>query len=117
MWCRHSDIGLPRPDLVFYMDASPSHYFQRADYGDEVYETVEQQVRRMNLRLWEKVVKPFPFQKIVREEFLKLQDDRWRVIKTAFKRPEACLSEILNIIFEDLETRTPNVPLGHMWEI
>ncbi|XP_075919529.1 thymidylate kinase-like [Petromyzon marinus] len=37
-WCRHPDVGLPRPDLVLFLSVPPAHAQQRGRYGDERYE-------------------------------------------------------------------------------
>jgi dTMP kinase len=55
-WCKAGDVGLPRPDLVLYFDIEPLVAAQRGDY-EERYENVE-------------------FQIIVRENFLRLVDER-----------------------------------------
>ena len=36
-WTKNGDIGLPRPDMVFYMDIDPEVAAKRSDYGDERY--------------------------------------------------------------------------------
>ncbi|KAG8223231.1 hypothetical protein J437_LFUL003582 [Ladona fulva] len=59
-WCRGPDIGLPRPDLVVFLDLDPRTAASRVGYGEERYEH-----RR--------------FQEVVRENFLKLKEDNWKV--------------------------------------
>ncbi|WOO81144.1 Thymidylate kinase [Vanrija pseudolonga] len=44
-FCTKPDIGLPRPDAVFYLTASPTALAQRGGYGEERYERVEFQTR------------------------------------------------------------------------
>jgi dTMP kinase len=34
-WCKNGDIGLPRPDIVFYMKVTPEFAAQRGGYGEE----------------------------------------------------------------------------------
>lgn len=117
-WCKLSDMGLPSPDLIFYLDATPSEYLERADYGNELYELVEQQVsEREGCGTAFFPNGQFLFQRLIRDEFTKLQDDRWNVIRTAFKHTEACTAEMINVIFEEIETRSPLVPLKRLWEI
>ena len=36
-WTKNGDVGLPRPDIVFYMDLDPEIAAQRAGYGEERY--------------------------------------------------------------------------------
>jgi len=51
-------VGLPRPDLVCFLDVSEEIALQRADFGGERYELTE-------------------FQRKVRENYEKLRDDTW----------------------------------------
>ena len=37
-WCKNSDIGLPRPDVVFFLKMDETAGMNRKDYGDEIYE-------------------------------------------------------------------------------
>ncbi len=60
-WCKHSDIGLPEPDIVLYMDISEEICAQRNKFGEEIFERVE-------------------FQKKVKSNYMKLKEDRWCVI-------------------------------------
>ncbi|KAM0754060.1 Deoxythymidylate kinase, partial [Meredithblackwellia eburnea MCA 4105] len=43
-WCLSPDIGLPAPDLVLFLDLSPTAAAQRGGYGSERYETSEVQL-------------------------------------------------------------------------
>ena len=36
-----TDTGLPKPDLVFYMQADPEILAKRGNYGEERYEKIE----------------------------------------------------------------------------
>lgn len=48
-WCMMPDAGLPKPDLVFYMQAEPELLARRGNYGEERYEKIEFQKKvRMN---------------------------------------------------------------------
>ncbi|KAF1363627.1 thymidylate kinase [Lizonia empirigonia] len=44
-WCRHADVGLPRPDVVVFLDICAAAAAQRGGYGAEKYETGEMQGR------------------------------------------------------------------------
>ena len=44
-WCRHPEVGLPRPDLCMFLDISPEHAAQRGGFGTERYEKRELQDR------------------------------------------------------------------------
>lgn len=52
-WCKQSDVGLPAPDAVFFLDIAPEAAAKRGGYGGERYEVA-------------------PFQARVRENFNKL---------------------------------------------
>ncbi|KAJ8274637.1 hypothetical protein COCON_G00092620 [Conger conger] len=38
-WCMNPDVGLPKPDLVLYLQLSPEVAAQRGEFGAERYET------------------------------------------------------------------------------
>lgn len=40
-WCKNPDQNLPRPDLVFFIDATTAQLKKREGYGEERYEKVE----------------------------------------------------------------------------
>lgn len=40
-WCKQCDLGLPKPDLVVFMDTHASGLSSRAGFGDERYETTQ----------------------------------------------------------------------------
>ena len=44
-WCRAADAGLPAPDAVLMLTLDTNTAEQRADYGNERYETVDMQTR------------------------------------------------------------------------
>ncbi|CAA19357.1 Thymidylate kinase [Schizosaccharomyces pombe] len=61
-WCKSPDRGLPRPDLVIFLNVDPRIAATRGQYGEERYEKIEMQ---------EKVLKNFQrLQKEFREEGL-----------------------------------------------
>lgn len=60
-WCRNSDRGLPKPDLVIFLDISVEDASKRGEFGAERYEKAE-------------------FQKKVRANFLKMKDETWKVM-------------------------------------
>lgn len=63
-WCLQSDIGLPAPDIIYFLKLSPEEASKRGEFGAERYEQKE-------------------FQCKVAEEFKKLQElykaDNWKV--------------------------------------
>lgn len=38
-WCKSADRGLPRPDLVLYLETKVEKISNRADFGNEIFET------------------------------------------------------------------------------
>lgn len=42
-WAREPEVGLPRPDLVIFLDLKPEAAEERGGYGDEKYEKREMQ--------------------------------------------------------------------------
>ena len=48
-WARAPDVGLPRPDLVAFLDLEPEEAARRGGFGEEKYEKEEMQavVRRL----------------------------------------------------------------------
>jgi len=44
-WCRHPEVGLPRPDLCLFLDISAADAAKRGGYGTEKYEKKEMQDR------------------------------------------------------------------------
>ena len=59
-WCKSSDAGLPRPDLVLYLTLSAEQSRLRGGYGQERYEKEQ-------------------IQATVRDSFSKLVQDYWKV--------------------------------------
>lgn len=75
-WCRAPDVGLPRPDVVVFLNLSSEEAEKRGGYGEERYEKKE-------------------FQKKVAQQFEKFSgDDNWLVVN-ADQDPEAVYTEIL----------------------
>jgi dTMP kinase len=44
-WCCQPDVGLPRPDRVFYLHAPTSTVHHRPGYGEERYERDDMQIK------------------------------------------------------------------------
>jgi len=81
-WCRGPDRGLPKPDLVCFLDVSPEEASKRGDYGMEKYENKEFQAKvRDNY-------------KILREEKL----ENWEVINTDGKTQDQVFAEIEKVV-------------------
>jgi len=50
-WAKAPDVGLPRPDVVVFLDLEPEEAEKRGGYGDEKYEKKEMQQRVRELFL------------------------------------------------------------------
>ena len=37
-WCLNCDKGLPKPDIILYIELSEEEIFKRKGYGEELYE-------------------------------------------------------------------------------
>lgn len=60
-WCKQSDIGLPMPDLVVFLNLSIEEAEKRGDFGGERYEKRDMQIE-------------------VKRQFEALQDESWCVL-------------------------------------
>lgn len=60
-WCKGAEKGLPKPDVVFYLDIPVDEVTKRSTFGDERYETKT-------------------FQERVAENYRSLFDDSWQSI-------------------------------------
>lgn len=93
-WCKSCDRGLPRPDVVFYLDISVDDASGRGEFGDERYEVST-------------------FQKKVQGIYSKLSDDTWRVVDA---------KRTVDVIHNDLREQACQViescedkPLQQLW--
>lgn len=60
-WCKQADVGLPKPDLVLYLDLSSEAMAKRSGFGEERYESED-------------------FQNEVKKVYGLLREDNWKVI-------------------------------------
>lgn len=83
-WCKQPDRGLPRPDLVCFLDVSSDEASKRGGFGEERYEKRD-------------------FQEKVRQNYQELmqQDDTWKVVNTDGKTPDQVLC-CFNILVNDV---------------
>ncbi|CAK1546994.1 unnamed protein product [Leptosia nina] len=93
-WCKSSDVGLPKPDKVFFLTIPLEVMQQRNGFGNERYEVPE-------------------FQKKVTEVYKQLKDHDWDVLDA---------NRTLDAIQEELVQRTLNVmnvvehtSIGKVW--
>lgn len=59
-WCKNPDVGLPRPDLVIFLDISVENAMKRGEFGQERYEKKDVQEK-------------------VRDLFHLMKEDNWKV--------------------------------------
>ncbi|KAM4693495.1 thymidylate kinase [Discoglossus pictus] len=96
-WCKQPDVGLPKPDLVLFLNLSPEVAATRGDFGNERYETSD-------------------FQKKVQSRYLELMEDNtlnWKLIDAS-----ECVESIHEKIMEMSEgaiKEATDQPIGKLW--
>jgi len=96
-WCQSCDVGLIVPDLVLFLDTNTNVMVQRKDFGGERYENLE-------------------FQTLVREKFLALKDNTWKVIDASLSIEK--VQDQIKVQIKELvnrETRT-SIKMS-LWEV
>ncbi|XP_061593538.1 thymidylate kinase [Cololabis saira] len=97
-WCMEPDVGLPKPDLVMFLQLSPAEAASRGQFGTERYETTA-------------------FQKAVQQKFEELMKDpnvNWQVID-ASQNIENVHNDIRNHSLSAISA-AQNTPLGELWK-
>ena len=69
-WCKGPDVGLPRPDLVCFLDVSEQMALARADFGGERYEKIEFQNKVSPILIKVSLITPPSPEKLVIEDCL-----------------------------------------------
>jgi len=93
-WCKQPDVGLPRPDLVVFMDVTEEVAKQRGGFGEERYEVAE-------------------FQRRVRQNYKQLKDEIW-VEVCADGSLEEVESKLLEIVNKELAKERGGV--SKLWQ-
>lgn len=78
-WCRETERGLPKPDLVIYLELPAESQLNRAGYGEERFETSE-------------------FQDSARKQYqhvMNMSQETWLKIDVEHKSPDQILGEII----------------------
>ncbi|XP_012286418.1 thymidylate kinase [Orussus abietinus] len=94
-WCKAPDKGLPRPDMIAFLEVAEKEQSQRGDWGAERFEHRE-------------------FQRKVAANFNKLHDDTWRYIdanEDAEKIHSKLLLETLEVI-----AKVKHCPIEQLYE-
>ncbi|KAG7326377.1 hypothetical protein KOW79_009778 [Hemibagrus wyckioides] len=97
-WCKNPDVGLPKPDLVMFLQLNPSVAAERGEFGTERYETSA-------------------FQRSVQQRFEQLMKDpsvNWKVIDAA-RSIEVVHSDI-KVLCENIINTSENLPIGELWK-
>ncbi|MBN3295569.1 thymidylate kinase [Amia ocellicauda] len=97
-WCQKPDVGLPKPDLVLYLQLSPAEAARRGEFGAERYENSD-------------------FQKSVQHRFQQLMKDpslNWQVIDAA-KEIEDLHMEIMRHTEKAIDSAADK-PIMELWK-
>ena len=84
-WCKNCDKGLPKPDIVFFLDIDEKKVSERGNFGEEIYEKVE-------------------FQAKVKEKYEELKEKDWEIINAKNDIEEIhefIMQKILNYVEEN----------------
>lgn len=96
-WCKQPDIGLPKPDLVVFLQLALAEATKRAEFGQERYENG-------------------PFQERALQQFHQLMGDttlNWQVVDAS--RSIEAVHEEIRQLSEDTILAAAYRPLGQLW--
>ena len=93
-WCKGPDIGLPAPDVLFYLDLSAETAQEREEYGSERYEKAE-------------------FQALVKQQFSAMMEKSWRIVN-ATRTIESIHKEVLETVKKVIKERV-HEPIEPLW--
>lgn len=94
-WCKQPEVGLPKPDVVLYLNIPSSVAATRGKYGDERYETED-------------------FQKKVASVYEELKEYDWKVLDGS-KSVEDLQREIFHIAKKVLDDEVYDGTIGKLW--
>ncbi|KAM6127357.1 thymidylate kinase [Phoenicopterus ruber ruber] len=97
-WCKQPDVGLPKPDLILFLQLSPEEAAERGNFGNERYE---------NSSFQEKVLQSF-------HHLMKDKTLNWKTMD-ASKDIEDLHRDIKSIAEETMQ-EVQNKPLGELWK-
>jgi len=89
-FCKQTEVGLPCPDAIIYLDIDPKEASKRSGYGTERFETVD-------------------FQDNVRMQFKALQSRYWNVLDA--RQSEKELAEKVKVIFGLTVSQSASTPV------
>lgn len=93
-WCKSPDVGLPAPDVVFYLTLPAEVAQTRQEYGGERYEKTA-------------------FQSKVAQNFNALMDDSWHTLD-ASRSIEDIHTDVYKIVQEVIKEKAAT-PLEQLW--
>ncbi|XP_053565860.1 thymidylate kinase [Bombina bombina] len=96
-WCKQPDVGLPKPDIVLFLNLSPEAASSRGDFGNERYE---------NNAFQQKVLKRYT-------ELMEDETINWKLID-ASQSVESIHEEIRDMSEETIQL-AQNQPIGKLW--
>ncbi|XP_063771911.1 thymidylate kinase [Pseudophryne corroboree] len=97
-WCKQPDVGLPKPDLVLFLNLSPEAAAKRGDFGNERYETNA-------------------FQQKVQKRYAELMEDKslnWKVIDAAQSMED--VHHAIRQLSEGIIQEAKDQPIGKLWD-
>ena len=93
-WCISSDVGLPEPDVVFFLDIPPVAVASRSNFGVERYERTD-------------------FLERVRDEFLVLRNEKFCVVDAT--QPVEMMHTYIMQTAEEVISSCGYNPLKPLW--
>lgn len=96
-WCKQPDVGLPKPDLVVFLQLALAEATKRAEFGQERYEDG-------------------PFQERALQQFHQLMGDttlNWQVVDAS--RSIEAVHEEIRQLSEGTILAAAHRPLGQLW--
>ena len=115
-WCKLSDRGIMRPDLVIYLGVSLDEAIRRGVKPRGNYQVklaaFSACYRTANLTHW------YNPQAQLRLNYAKLVEDNWRIIDTEYKTARMVFEEVVGCVEEEIATRaTLNpFPVRGLWD-
>ena len=94
-WCKAPDAGLPKPDVVVFLEIPPHKAEQRGGFGDERYEESEMQKR-------------------VAANFVDLRGPSWRVLDAA-RDVDVVRADVEAVVLE-AAAQAKDAPIGLLWD-
>lgn len=97
-WCKQPDVGLPKPDLILFLQLSTSEAAKRGDFGNERYE---------NSSFQEKVLQCY-------YHLMKDKTLNWKVIDASSSIED--LHHQIKSFAEEAMQEAQHEPIGELWK-